>query len=332
MEPSLMNVFEQQSLKWIFVGGKGGVGKTTCSASIAVEMAKRRETVLLLSTDPAHNLSDAFGQKFTSQPTKVNGIDNLFALEIDPNPVVDESLPEGKLFKIKGLMDIPGVDEVMSALHLMSFVKSLQFSVIVFDTAPTGHTLRLLNLPGTLEMWITKAISLSDSFSPYMSMFQQMAPMMGEMGAAMGNIDPQEMLAALPSIKAAVADVVEQFSNPDLCTFVCVCIPEFLSLYETERLVQELTKNDIDTHNIIINQLLLPEPGCTSRLLQARIRMQQKYLDQFDQLYGDDFNIIKLPLLEREVRGVPSLNQFSKMLVDPEIIAQQKHWELLPPE
>jgi arsenite-transporting ATPase len=181
-EASLQSILDQKSLRWIFVGGKGGVGKTTTSCSLAIQLAKVRKSVLLISTDPAHNLSDAFGQKFGKEARLIDGFTNLSAMEIDPNGSIQDLLAaggEGQDDPLGGMglggmmqdlaFSIPGVDEAMSFAEVLKQVKSLSYEVIVFDTAPTGHTLRFLQFPSVLEKALTKISQLSAQFGPMLN-------------------------------------------------------------------------------------------------------------------------------------------------------------------
>jgi len=127
----------------------------------------------------------------------------------------------------------------------------------------------------------------------------------------------EDMFSKLESMRAVITEVNTQFKDPEKTTFVCVCISEFLSLYETERLVQELTAYEIDTHNIVVNQLLFPKAGTNCEHCRMRHAMQQKYLHEAHELYEEFFHIIQLPLLTEEVRGPERLKEFSKMLVEP---------------
>ncbi|KAH9275033.1 hypothetical protein BASA83_002747 [Batrachochytrium salamandrivorans] len=239
LEATLQNVLDQDSLRWIFVGGKGGVGKTTTSCSLATQLSK-----------------DAFGQKFSKNPQLVNGHTNLYAMEIDPTGSIQEMIETQDAGTQSQLQDlafaIPGVDEAMSFAEVMKLVKSMDYSCIVFDTAPTGHTLRFLSFP-----------------------------------------------------------------DPNKTTFVCVCIAEFLSLYETERMIQELTSFHIDTHNIVVNQLLYPRTGSNCDQCLVRAKMQRKYIEEIDELYEDFPMWSKCPCSLMRFVVLRKIKGFSEMLVNP---------------
>ncbi|CAK7239700.1 MAG: Golgi to ER traffic-related protein [Sporothrix thermara] len=328
MEPSLQSILDQRSLRWIFVGGKGGVGKTTTSCSLAIQLAKVRRSVLLISTDPAHNLSDAFSQKFGKDARLIDGFTNLSAMEIDPSAGLQDMLAGmnddgsggaggaggagGGLSMVQDIaLSIPGIDEAMSFAEVLKQVKSLSYETIVFDTAPTGHTLRFLQFPTVLEKALAKISQLSGQFGPLLN------GMMGSNGGTLPNGQSLTgFIAQLESLRETISEVNTQFKDDALTTFVCVCIPEFLSLYETERMIQELASYQIDTHCIVVNQLLYPRKGSQCEQCGARRRMQKKYLDQIEELY-DDFNVVHMPLLVEEVRGKEKLERFSEMLIHP---------------
>ena len=190
----------------------------------------------------------------------------------------------------------------MSFAEVLKQVKSLSYEVIIFDTAPTGHTLRFLQFPTVLEKALAKLSQLSSQFGPMLN------SMLGARGGLPGGQNLDEIVAKMENLRETIAEVNGQFKNADMTTFVCVCIAEFLSLYETERMVQELASYEIDTHCIVVNQLLFPRPGNDCVQCNARRKMQKKYLDQIEELY-EDFNVVRMPMLVDEVRGKERLEE-----------------------
>jgi arsenite-transporting ATPase len=190
----------------------------------------------------------------------------------------------------------------MSFAEVLKQVKSLSYEVIIFDTAPTGHTLRFLQFPTVLEKALAKLSQLSSQFGPMLN------SVLGARGGLPGGQSLDEILSKMESLRETIGEVNAQFKDADLTTFVCVCIAEFLSLYETERMVQELASYHIDTHCIVVNQLLFPGKDSACEQCRARRKMQKKYLNEIEELY-EDFNVVRMPLLVEEVRGKEKLEK-----------------------
>ena len=230
LTPSLQTILDQKSLKWIFVGGKGGVGKTTTSCSLAVQMARARKSVLLISTDPAHNLSDAFGVKFGKDARPVPGVENLSAMEIDPNGSIQDLISAGgddAQEAMQGLggvgnmfqdmaFSIPGVDEAMSFAEVLKQVKGMEYEVVIFDTAPTGHTLRFLQFPTVMEKALEKISQLSSQFGPMLN------SVLGARGGLPNGQSLDDVMKKMEDLRETIGDVNKQFKNADLTTYVLI--------------------------------------------------------------------------------------------------------------
>ena len=335
---NLSNIINSPNLKWVFVGGKGGVGKTSVSSSLAVLLSQKLPKVLIISTDPAHNLSDAFNQKMGYQPTLINGFNNLYGIEINPKEFKDEddnltdmlgvNIDEETRNIFEDLKNsIPGIDEALAIGVLLQIIDKMDYSMVIFDTAPTGHTLRMLNFPKLLDE-ATQKFSL---------MKEKLGPMTGFIGEAFGD-GIKNMLEMVDTFKVQAEKIRKDFTNNEHTTFIAVCIPEFLSMYETERMIQELNKDEIDCRNIVINQVLFvnkKNENTECDMCKARFAMQKKYIKQIRQLYGDEqdeddddedinmdndnkdnkkYFISILPLQEEEIRGIDLLKKFGKFL------------------
>lgn len=288
----------------------------------------------------------------------MHGFSNLYCMEIDPKASMrDRSAAmeaqakaaqgqQGQQRGIAGLLGgmglgsiakdigeaIPGIDEALAFGELLKSVVEMEHEVIVFDTAPTGHTLRMLQFPDMIR----KATGIIDKMKQSMGgLFSMAASMMGGAGGPGGG-GMGGLMGQLGDMQGVVDRVSQQFKDQALTTFVAVCIPEFLSVYETERLVQELGKQQIDCRNIVVNQCLyvegrhldtarkaMLEAGADQRegasvveLVRARRRMQASYLSQIDELYPA-MHVCKMPLMLGEVRGAARLRAFGEQLGRP---------------
>ena len=318
-EETIQNILDQKTLKWIFVGGKGGVGKTTISASLSILLSKQGKKVLIISTDPAHNLSDAFNQKIGKQPTIIKGFENLYGIELDPEKdmnnidKLNEILHVEEKSKVDGLLQtmegtFPGIDEANNLKYISNLLDNKDYDMVVFDTAPTGHTLKLLEMP----------LIIGKSMEKIMELKLQFSPVIDSVGGVLGpEIDQKlnKFFTKMNELKDHMQKISDRFKDAEKTTFIAVCIPEFLSVYETERLVESLFKENIDIRNVVVNQVLMCDNPDKCKMCKSRTKMQKKYLEKIEEMF-EDFHIIKVPLQKNEIRGAKNLENFYKFLIE----------------
>ncbi len=300
-----MNNLIEKNLKWIFVSGKGGVGKTTTSSCIASILSEYKDNILLISTDPAHSLSDIFSQQFDNEPILINGYNNLFCMEFDNSIYLQNKTFNYLNEQFKDLskfhqlfINIPGIEDAMGYIALMNQVSKYNYSTIIFDTAPTGNTLKLLAYPSLILETIKKLNNSKLSL-----LFKQFITMIYNIN---DNIDVkiENMIKNIELINTKLTDQTHT-------EFISVLIPEFLSVFETERLIQTLFKFNINCELLILNQLIEEPDDKICEFLKKRKENQLKYINMINDLY-EDFEIIKLPLLTEEIRYPKNIKDFSK--------------------
>ena len=306
----------------LFFGGKGGVGKTTVASAFALMSADRGDRTLLVSTDPAHSTSDILERELTGEPQQV--VDNLWAMEIDPEHEVDayitevkariaDSVPPRLAGEVERQIDIarisPGAEE--SALF-DRFTRILEheardYDRVVFDTAPTGHTLRLLSLPETMTAWITGLISHRKKVNILGRMWRNVA------GAGAGSHDDTDdpVLRILNERKHRFEEARKLVTDAERASFAFVVIPERLPILETGKAVRALDKYRIPVGGVFVNRVL-PDHA-EGEFLQRRREREAGYLDEIAATFATH-PIQHVPLMEADVVGVKALRELGMVL------------------
>jgi arsenite-transporting ATPase len=288
--------------EFVLYGGKGGVGKTTVSSATAYHMAQAGGRVLLVSTDPAHSVGDVFGADLGAEPTRVREDCELFALEVDPEHRFDEKYADAfdslvskaeSLGVDVGEMDVDsrgviGGEEVVVVDLLSRYVDS-DWDYVVLDTAPTGHTLRLLKLPDVLDSTIGTAVRVKsriDSVTDTVSgLFRN-----GE-----AEDPPADERIDYDGVRERLERVEDVLTDPERTRFRVVMEPEELSLAETQRLVEQLADYEIPLDSIVINKVLTDiDESCS--LCSTRRDQQQAVIAEAERTLSAP--LIRVPLLE----------------------------------
>jgi len=334
--------------EYVLYGGKGGVGKTTMAAATALSSAADGTATLVVSTDPAHSLSDTLDTTIPPRPTRIREDSPLWAAEIDPEAAMEEGMfgqgsigvgeeasetpggdgdavgsgaPLGGLGELgdmlgEGAVDplmggsMPGADEAAAMRQLLEYLDDPRFDRVVIDTAPTGHTLRLLELPEVLDSMVGRLLSMREKFSGMMEGFKGMFGV-GSEDAEAPDLD--ELRDRIERLRAVLQD-------PSRTDFRVVMVPEEMSVVESERLVARLDEFSIPVNTVVVNRVMEdladvadvdPEWVVSPNLedcefCQRRWDVQQRALRRATDLFrGHD--VKRVPLLADEVRGERAL-------------------------
>lgn len=325
-----------QNRSVLFCGGKGGVGKTTLSSAIAVKAAMSGRKTLLVSTDPAHSLADAFARSIGSKELCL--AENLFALELDPDAEVDAYL-ERVLSHMRRYVHPDQVSELGRQLQLSrqspgaqeaAILERLarlldeglqQYDLIVFDTAPTGHTLRLLTLPEVMAVWTEGLLKHNKKSRQLSSVLDHLTP-----GRSIDSLTQspeqhvvqelderqQKLLSTLLERQRLFHRMRHLLTDPETTGFLFVLTPERLPIMETARAVAALQEGKIGVAGLLINRVM-PQQVMDNEFWQSRWQQQEQYLADIEQRFAA-LPRQRVELQQQDIQGLDSLQQLARQL------------------
>lgn len=297
--------------KIIFFGGKGGVGKTTCSSAFSKCCAKTGDKTLIVSTDPAHSLADIFGIEVGPEIILLEN--NLYGLEIDAelerkkyserikaqlttgiSPVIVEEIQR----QIDAANISPGSEESAIFDKFIEIIeeKGSEFDRIIFDTAPTGHTLRLLSLPELMGGWMDNLISKRKSALGLMKMLHH-----GDKDKK-DTIDKDPVLSILEKRKAKFERARDILLDSENMEFIFVINPEKLPILETKKAIEILTKYNIPVGGVVINRTIPEEFSSGNDFWSKRKSVERQYMDIINSEFAGKILTV-LPLFDEDIKG-----------------------------
>ncbi|ACM58955.1 arsenical pump-driving ATPase [Halorubrum lacusprofundi] len=282
--------------EFVFFSGKGGVGKSTVSCATATWLADNDYETLLVTTDPAPNLSDIFDQVIGHEVTEIEGIENLSAIEIDPDTAAEEYrqetiepmrqlLGDDEIETVEEQLNSPCVEEIAAFDNFVDFMDSPEYDVVVFDTAPTGHTIRLMELPSDWNAELEKGGSTC--------------------------IGPA---ASMEDKKVQYERAIDTLQDTEQTTFAFVGKPEDSSIDEVERSAGDLAELGIESQLLILNGYL-PESVCEDPFFEGKREDEQAVIERAREEFDADATGT-YPLQPGEITGLDLLSDVAGVLYD----------------
>jgi len=303
-----LDELDHSNKRVIMFGGKGGVGKTTCSATAALHYALAGRKTLIISSDLTPSLSDIFETKIGPTERPVDGVPNLFGLEISPDEVMarwKEKFGPQVYAAASALVDMPydqlidyvaiapGIQEEFMLDYILERVKDGRYDLIVWDTAPAGDTLRLLGLPQQFLQHLRMAPKI------YLEVRDTL------------NLKKVPFLELIHSWSELSEEVVGFFRDPAQTEFVLVTIPEALGVYQAQRLVGEFARFGLRIRYLVINHVI-QQPDCPFH--QQRAAMHRPYIELSEQEYDSHLELIQLPSFAQDMKGIDQLKTLRRVL------------------